>query len=116
MKILISDIVDNAMTPFAGDCLRKKMDEIFKTDIDAKITLDFSGIELFATPFFNRSTGYFFLQFENEEIYNSKIRVINLDALGKETYEYSLETARQLLKNKLSDKVTSILKTIKNDN
>lgn len=101
--IIIKDLTDNAMSPSAGDKLREKIEKIYKIDNNVIIILDFSNIELYATPFFNRSTGYFFLQLKNEEIYNSKFKLINLDDLGIETYEYSLQTARNLLQKKLTE-------------
>lgn len=103
MNIIINKLIDNAMSTSAGDTLREKMEKIFSEDENAVITLDFSDVELYATPFFNRSTGYFFLKFGNEDIYKSKIKLINLDDLGSETYEYSLETARKLLEIRLNE-------------
>ena len=114
MNIIINTFADNAMSSSAGDILREKIEKIFSEDANAIITLDFSGIELYATPFFNRSTGYFFLKFGNEDIYKSKIKLINLDDLGMETYEYSLETARKLLEIRLNE--TSIKNILNNDN
>ena len=109
--IIINELFDNAMAASNGDLLREKLEIIFNSNENATIILDFLDIELYATPFFNRSTGYFFIKFGGEEIYNSKIKVINLDTLGTETYEYSLETARQLLAKKISEQsISNILK------
>ena len=109
--ILINELFDNAMAASNGDLLREKIETIFESNKDAIITLDFLDIELYATPFFNRSTGYFFIKFGDEELYNSKLKLINLDELGNETYEYSLETARELLARKISEQsINTILK------
>lgn len=109
--IKIIDIIDNAMSSSAGDILREKMEKIFEKDENTVITLDFSRIELYATPFFNKSTGYFYLKFANEDVYNSKIKLINLDDLGQETYEYSLETAKKIIEKRLSlESIDNVLK------
>ena len=105
ITIVINKITDNAMASSAGDKLREKMEKEFERDENTIIILDFSKIELYATPFFNRSTGYFYLKFANENIYNEKIKLINLDSLGQETYEYSLSTAKILLNKRISEQL-----------
>ena len=88
--IRITDIVNIAMTEEAGKALRQLMAKAFNAYNE--IVLDFDTIELFATPFFNASIGYFVLNLSPEK-YKNSISVINLTDLGMETYLHSLDNA-----------------------
>lgn len=95
--IMIKDIAPIAMTEDAGLTLRKKMQEAL--DEQYKVVLDFEGIELFATPFFNSSIGYFVLQYSPDK-FSEKIQVENLSELGSQTYEHSYQNAVSVFENK----------------
>lgn len=94
--IKISSIAPMAMTEDDGMSLRKKMENVLQNG--EKVILDFEGIELFATPFFNSSIGYFIMKFSPEK-FNSCVKVINLSDLGKETYGHSYQNAVSFYKN-----------------
>ena len=56
------------------------------------VTLDFQGIELFATMFFNASIGWLIL-YKNPDYVSKHLQCINLSSLGKETYQHSYKNA-----------------------
>ena len=65
-------------------------DEIKKL-LDAgaqKIEIDFSGITVFTTLFFNFSTGVFINEMGKEK-YDTIFEITNLDDLGESTYNHS---------------------------
>lgn len=95
--IKISSIAPMAMTEDAGMKLRKEMKESIQKS--EEVILDFEGIELFATPFFNSSIGYFVMQLSPER-FKEYVQVINLSDLGKETYGHSYQNAVSVYKNK----------------
>lgn len=95
--IKIKDIVNMAMTEEQGIKLRKEIDKLI-LDND-KIILDFSGISLFATMFFNASIGYYVMSYSPDEC--EKIFCLeNITPLGKETYKHSFENAKEIYNNR----------------
>lgn len=94
--IKISSITSMAMTEDAGMMLRNEMSDTIEQE--EKVILDFEGIGLFATPFFNASIGYFVLKLSPEK-YNQQVTVINLSDLGRETYSHSLQNAVSVYQN-----------------
>lgn len=95
--IKISSISMMAMTEDAGMQLRNEMHKAIKQE--ESVVLDFEGIALFATPFFNASIGYFVMQLSPEK-YKDHVKVINLSDLGKETYAHSYQNAVSVYENK----------------
>lgn len=95
--IKIDSISLMAMTEDAGLELRKEMNDAMQKE--ERVVLDFQGIELFATPFFNASIGYFVLTLSPEK-YKEQVEVINLSDLGKETYCHSYQNAVSVYENK----------------
>lgn len=96
--IRISSMASMAMTEETGMKLRR---EIEKSMLDSdEVTLDFSGIEFFATPFFNSSVGYYIMQWSPEE-FEKKVHLINLSELGEETYKHSYQNAISVMKGKI---------------
>ncbi len=95
----------------------KKVRTIIENEIAEShtVVLDFSGINIFATPFFNSSIGYFIMKFSPEE-YEMKIKVANLTKLGVDTYSHSKENAEEILKKKMDIKKIGIIseETLKN--
>lgn len=96
-EIRISSITKMAMTEDAGMQLRKEMNEAMERE--EGVILDFEGIELFATPFFNASIGYFVMNLSPDK-YKKQVKVINLSDLGKETYAHSYQNAVSVYENK----------------
>ena len=94
--IKISSIAPMAMTEDAGMQLRNEMSDTIRKG--ETVTLDFDGIGLFATPFFNASIGYFLMELSPEK-YNQQVKVTNISDLGKETYSHSLQNAVSVYQN-----------------
>ena len=104
--IKISDLTSFALTEKDGITLREVMQSHFEKD--EKIALDFSGVSLFASMFFNASIGYFILKY-SPEVALEKIDLINISPLGEETFEHSKVNATEIYRAKLDvDKIESI--------
>ena len=95
--IKISSITTMAMTEDAGMQLRNEMCKAIQQE--ESVVLDFEGIELFATPFFNASIGYFVMQLSPDK-YQDRVNVKNLSDLGRETYSHSYQNAVSVYENK----------------
>ena len=80
MIIKIKEISENALFESDGIKLRNMIMDFCNSNHDEKIQLDFSGITLFATMFFNAWVGYF-VKNNREDILN-KIEAINISKLG----------------------------------
>ena len=79
LKIInIKSFTEKCMAQKSGLVLRKLIEEALKND--EEIILDFDGIKLFASPFFNISLGYIISNY-GEERFNS-IKIINISELG----------------------------------
>ena len=89
--IQIKDFCDNALSITNGEIIQKEIMKYLNEKTE-KIILDFSGIELFATPFFNASIG-FCITLLSPIKFDSVIQCINLSVLGKETFNYSYSNA-----------------------
>ncbi len=98
-KIKVCDLVDNGLSEKNGIILRNKILEYLEKD--DKVTLDFSNITLFATPFFNSFIGYFVLKI-NPEKTKEKIIITNISELGKDTYNHSYENAVYIYNKKIN--------------
>lgn len=92
MTIIIKDFTTTALSEEAGYKLREKINEILSTGRNDIIELDFEGISLFSTAFFNASVGYFVLQMGPEKC-KRLFKLINISDLGQDTYNHSLENA-----------------------
>lgn len=81
-----------------------------------KICVDFKGISLFATPFFNTSLGAAIVKF-GVGLFDEYVEVANLDDLGQETYRHSRESAVSFKENKQSKQVIAeiVKRNIKGD-
>lgn len=99
VNVKISDVSRYAMTEEDGIKLRNIIIE--EIEKDNNVTLDFSNITLFATPFFNSSIGFMYLKL-NEE-YDKRIFVTNLTTLGETTYQHSIDNAKKSLYGKQSE-------------
>ena len=84
MIIKVLQITPYALSEEDGMKLYKKINKELPKE---EITVDFSGINLFAPPFFNTAFGR--LITENGLDVFKKIKITNLDDLGKETLEYT---------------------------
>lgn len=98
--IKIKEISENALFESDGIKLRNMIMDFCNSNHDEKIQLDFSGITLFATMFFNAWVGYF-VKNNREDILN-KIEAINISKLGEKTLQHSRDNAEYIIS--LSDK------------
>lgn len=95
--IKISSISPMAMTEDDGLQLRREIGNALKEG--NKVILDFKGIDLFATPFFNSSIGYYVMNLSPDK-FNECVQIINLSDLGKETFSHSYQNAVSFYENK----------------
>lgn len=90
-NIIISEITKYALTEDDGRILRNLIKE--RLTYNDVVNLDFSDVKVFATPFFNSSIGYFFINLDQDE-FERKINLLNLSELGKNTYLHCIENAK----------------------
>lgn len=88
--ILVSKIATMALTESDGLKLRRAIEASLKND--KEIELDFSGISLFATMFFNASIGNLIMRFSPKKCAEI-IRLTHISDLGMDTYQHSFENA-----------------------
>lgn len=91
MIIKVLQITPYALSEEDGTKLYKKINKELPKE---EIAVDFSGISLFAPPFFNTAFGR--LITENGPDVFEKIKITNLDDLGKETLEYTQKQVIEL--------------------
>lgn len=101
------------LSPFAafdedGKTLRHKILSVWEADPTEKIELDFSGITMFSTMFFNASVGYLALR-KGVDYIHEHLSCKNLSPLGETTYTHSIENAMAVKNN---DKLKDALSTI----
>lgn len=96
-KIIVNKLAKMAMTESAGLELRKEIENFIKTE--ERIVIDFTGISLFATMFFNASIGHFVMILSPEKC-KKLFDLVNLTELGMETYEHSFENAETMYYHK----------------
>ena len=89
----VSDVCRYAIFEQDGVALREKIMDVY--DNGENVTLDFEGISLFATMFFNASVGWLVLR-DGPETVNSRIKYINLSELGETTWKHSFNNAIQV--------------------
>lgn len=90
--ITISSFSNEAASKTKGEILKKYLNDSISSGED--ITVDFSNINRFASPFFNNSFASLGLIYGFEII--NKIKLRNITETGKQTYETSIENAKLL--------------------
>lgn len=98
-NILVKEISPFALAEEDGIVLFNAISE--KLDAGETVQVDFSEINLFATPFFNASLGAVILKYGIEK-FDERVAVVGLDDLGMETYNHSRDNALLFLKNKVN--------------
>lgn len=91
--VIVREYASMALTEKDGLKLRAAIENLLKTE--RIISLDFSGISLFATMFFNASIGHLVMQLTPEEC-EDRVRISNISELGLETYRHTLGNARDI--------------------
>lgn len=106
MKYEIKSIVGvNCITSDDGDLVYNRIiDELKKPDT---IELDFNGVAVFASPFFNSAVARLYKDY-SPEMLNKYLNIINLSILGKEVLNRVIENAKKFYsddkaQNTLSD-------------
>ena len=106
--IKISDFSKEAASKTKGLILKEKLLEHLD---DADLAVDFTGIEMFASPFFNNSFSALALIYGFE-----KINKIGLDSTGQNTYDTSIENARLLSNSpQFSEQINDIVNNANKD-
>lgn len=91
MKILVKDHISTGFTGSEADILASLVRNALDNPNESKpVVIDFEGIEMFNTFFFNVALAPF-LEFMSKEEYDSKIQVINLTSVGEDAYSLSHE-------------------------
>jgi len=101
-EIMVNKLTSMAMTDTAGLKLREEIEKLIKTE--EKIIIDFTGITLFATMFFNASIGHFVMTLSPEKC-NDLFKFVNLTELGMETYKHSFENAEAIFHDRKQQSV-----------
>ena len=85
MTIFVRNFTKDALSEKAGLELRRKILFAYSKNTLEKIVLDFRGINLYTTIFFNASIGYFILKKMFMVLDN--IDIVNISLVGKKTLE-----------------------------
>lgn len=110
ITIKILDYCTAALSITNGEIIKNVIEENIENS--EKIILDFDGITLFATPFFNLVIGHFIIKL-TPEVFNNKIKCINLTELGSTTLQYSYDNACMIYKNSIkAEEIEEINKII----
>lgn len=111
--IKILDYCSAALSFTNAEIIKKIIEENIETS--DKIILDFEGIALFATPFFNLAIGHFVIKL-TPEVFDNKIKCKNLTELGEATFKYSYDNACMIYKNSINDERINEINKIIDDN
>ena len=90
--IRVKDIMSMAFSYEDGMRLREEMVKVL--DSDGIVEIDFEGIYVFTTMFFNACSGHFVLT-NSLDWYNEHVKMVNLNAMGKETHKHSIDNAQK---------------------
>ncbi|WP_449426846.1 STAS-like domain-containing protein [Rhodanobacter umsongensis] len=93
MKILVKNISGpNAVASHHGDALYKQV--VSGIEKDDVVELDFAGIEIFSTPFFNLGIARL-LQGRTVGYLNSHVKFVNLSPVGRSTLRRVIDNAKR---------------------
>lgn len=92
MRISVSEIAGrNAVSSKAGEALYKEI--VSHIDADS-VELDFAGVEIFSTPFFNLAIGRL-LEKMPSDVLNQRLHMLNLTPLGFSTLRRVIDNAKR---------------------
>ncbi|WP_429245022.1 STAS-like domain-containing protein [Luteibacter sp. 621] len=92
MRIPVSEISGrNAVSSKAGEALYQEI--LRRIDVET-VELDFAGVEIFSTPFFNLAIGRL-LQRMPSDLLNQRLQVLNLSPLGFSTLRRVIDNAKR---------------------
>lgn len=107
--IKILDFSKEAASKAKGLILKEKLLNHIN---DSELTVDFTGIEMFASPFFNNSFSALALIYGFDKI--NSIKKIGLDSTGQDTYDTSIENALLLSNSpQFSEQISDIVNNAK---
>lgn len=95
-------------------CLADKEGMVLRNLIDAnfianeRVVLDFSGISVYASPFFNVSLGYFIGKYGIEK-YNNVVEIKNLSPVGEKVYQIVSENAVKYFESNRKNEIDTIV-------
>lgn len=101
--IEVNELCKFAISEEKGLLLREKITDLLQDNNSEEVLLNFKGISMFTTPFFNSSIGYFILKYGPEE-FDKRIKLVGLEEMGQETYQHSRENAIDFYNNKVNIK------------
>ncbi len=99
--IQVNQYIKTAFSAEDAETLLKEIEPILRSE--EKIILDFSGIKLFTTLFFNNALAKYVLELGPEK-YERKFAVENLSEVGRTTYQHSMENAKEYYKTSAEEK------------
>ncbi len=94
--IIVSAFTNEAASKAKGLLLKAKLDELISSG-EKDISIDFSGITKFASPFFNNSLAALALVYGFSAI--NSIQVKNISDVGFNTYQTSINNAKTVSDN-----------------
>ncbi len=92
-RLVVRDLTGpTCLSPEKG----QKVFRVVEPDVAAgrTVELDFTGVDLFATPFFNLSIGQL-LRAHDPASVRSRLRVLNLNEVGQDTFSRAWDNAVQ---------------------
>lgn len=99
MLIKVNQISKTALSANDGTKLRNRICDAL--DTDSRVELDFSGINLYATMFFNAFVGYFIMN-SQKDVIDNKIELLNISELGEKTFRHSYDNAIYVKENNIN--------------
>ena len=110
MKILANEIVGpNAISLQSGKNLYVKISKpLFSNE---SVVLDFKGVELFASPFFNASIGLLLKDIQLEDL-QKQLKFVNLSEVGRQLLNHVIGNAIKYyeMESASIDKMKNIIK------
>lgn len=92
MRISVTEIAGrNAVSSTAGDAVYKLIVEGIDKEV---VELDFAGVEIFSTPFFNLAIARL-LERMSSDVLNERLHVLNLSPLGFNTLRRVIDNAKR---------------------
>lgn len=104
--ILVSTFTNEAASKTKGKILRAELEKYITAKED--VSVDFSGIDYFASPFFNTSFGSLAISFGFDTI--EKIQLLNIADVGRDTYDTSIDNAKLISsKPEFTEEISKII-------
>lgn len=101
---------ENAISMQSGTNLYAQIHDLLKSG--ERVELDFAGIQLFASPFFNASIGLL-LKDIDVNVLQSLLKVVNLDKVGHQLLNHVIANAIKFYDK--DSRTADAIKSIKND-